>query len=271
MPVFDVKGWLQQVKAANPDLIPPETEKEVESGFMRQDEFNRRLETEVKPAKQKYETVYQENLKWRAEKERRLRLLEDLENRGIDPEDFVNNNGNVRGTSSDDSAALVEALRRQEAKIEELQNTTRQIGLGAVELTTFMTSAAEDFREKYGKRFDPKDFQKFYEEKYRSGEVTNLRDGFRMYTEPHEAERTEKERATWQEQERAKIREEERQTLFSQRGELPIDFQPAGSSFFAHQREASQAGDNAAPKRLTRDEKVRLFSESYAKHAAKES
>lgn len=273
MAVFDVNEFLNRVKAANPDLVPDDVEKEVRGGFLRQDDYNRRLETEVKPAKEKYERAYNENVQWRQSRESRLRLLDKAQESGFDLEEWVNDNGRSgRDRETDDAAdsRLKALLERQAGELEELRGAVKQLGLGVVELPTFMTEAAQVYQSQFGKSFNPREFRKWYDEKFRAGDVASLKEGFELYIKPEVEAKEKADREAWEKAERTKIREEERQSLFEKHGAPPIDHQPAGSSFFSHQREAAKSGDDKPPQRLSRAERARKFGESYARHEAAE-
>ncbi len=242
--VFDVASWLQKVAAKHPELMQDDDWKagaeEVPRGFLRQDTFDSRLDRVKKTEREQQD--------WYSARQPILEFYDRLQARYGDRIESLLDNEDMSGGAMTTSGEYVSKAEMDAIKqrLEELSTGVQRIGLGSVDLTTFMTDAAEEFRERYGKRFNSKEFRKFYEEGYQKGEFADLATGFDRFKTPYEEEKQKVDREQWEKTTAERIRREERDKLLSN-APSPVDGMNSGTSaFFARQRETATKEGSAS-------------------------
>lgn len=242
MPVFDPSKFLKEWQSTYniPEEAITAAEREINGGFLRQDEFSRRMD-EVRKAEQEANDLYEQNRIWYETNEGALKWAAQVRERFGDLDNSDDMGGGVMRTPSGDYVSKQE-LEAAQARLAQLEQQLQASSRGTIEVASFLADVAVSHRDKYGKPFDQAAFRKFAETPENAGKYADLYQAYRDFS-AEDAKALEDKK--WAEREK-QIREEERQNVLSQRN-APVDTGTGSGSLFYSQRGNTAATPAAEP------------------------
>lgn len=267
MPVFDVDAYVSSLKTkyniADDDLKPVA---EIKQGFLRQDEFGRKMSaldtdrtkfeadrkqlTELADAAMRYES-------WVQSIEQKVGLPREQWSTGLRAQVGAANpdgTGTVAPTGIT-QADLERALKAQRDEMMGIFSTQlEQVGQGAAVFAEFYLEANEHWKANYGGMLPKDDFKKFFQE----GGHTNPRVALQLFEAPFKAE---KEKSDWE----RKLAEAEQRGEQRVRSQLGIQEVSTGAGGWFTGTSIGHAADNAAPNDESKT--IAEFGAAFRQHA----
>lgn len=280
MPVFDAEAWVASMRGKLPDAELDTVAAEIRRGFMRQDEFNRKLNENqriVDNELQKIREVEAEQKSWWAEvyepNEVKLQRIAEIEQTYGDLDEFTQAAG---GTMRDQEgnyiskeeynqlAAELESLKQSLGRVERLEQALPIMQQGLQEQMTtaikFTTKKAAKHARDFGEDFDVEEFDTFVGEQLAAGRhFENLDAAYDVWTAPKRAKLEERKQEEWKQQTRKELEAD----IESRRGITADPSANASSPFFITKHANDAAADKAAGRVNDRDSRQSFAAAFY--------